>query len=216
MPLERLRRRYGIPSPTARWVRGPQNSSRGPHKYQNPSRAASQTPSTRPWLRFASGLPRLRQGLQPAENSRLRPGADLPETHPGCVSGAKKSLRRLSPGTTGRTGPTVGRMMQLRGGERRIRQQLQSKRPDLASPPAVRKKASRTQWRQRCSPSPPSAAGRLVQPRVRLRRGPQQPAPLVRERPPRALQHHERHPASLSRGLSWAECATCVSGGSRR
>ena len=66
-PLERLRRRYAIPSPTARRVRAPQNSPRGAEIHQNPSRAASCTPSTRPWLHFASGLPRLRQGLQPAE-----------------------------------------------------------------------------------------------------------------------------------------------------
>ena len=78
--FERLRRRYGIPSPTARRVRAPQNSSRGAEIHQNPSWAASRTPSTRPWLRCASGLPRLRQGLQLAEISRLRPGADLPES----------------------------------------------------------------------------------------------------------------------------------------
>ena len=42
----------------------------------------------------------------------------------------------------------------------------------------------------------PSAAGRLVQPRVRFRRGPRQPAPLVRERSPRALQ--QPRPAVVS------------------
>ena len=89
--------------------------------------------------RYASELPRLRQGLQPAENRRLRPGPDLPETHPGCVSGGTRSLRCLSPGTTGRTGPTVGRMMQRRDGERRIRPRLQPKGPDRASAPAGRR-----------------------------------------------------------------------------
>ena len=81
------------------------------------------------------------RALQPAEISRLRSGADLPETHPGCVSGGARWLIRLSPGTTGRTGPTVGRRMRLRVGERRIRQQLQSKRPDLASPSATTRSA---------------------------------------------------------------------------
>jgi len=80
--------------------------------------------------------PRPRQGLQPAEISRLRSGADLPETHPGCVSGRTRTSKRLTPGTRGRTGPTVARRMQLRGQERRIRPLLQSKWPDRTSAPA--------------------------------------------------------------------------------
>ena len=125
--MERLRRRYTIPTTTARRVRAPQNSSRGAEQHQNPSRGASDTPSTRPWLRFASGLPRLRQGPPPPENSRLRPGPDLPETHPRCVPDGIRFRKRLSPGTTGRTGPMVGRRMRLTVRERRISPQLQSK-----------------------------------------------------------------------------------------
>ena len=41
------------------------------------------------------------------EKRRLRPGADLAETHPGCVSGGTRTSKRLSPGTTGRTTPTA-------------------------------------------------------------------------------------------------------------
>ena len=58
---------------------------------------------------FAPGLPRLRQGLQPAENSRLRPRPDLPKSHLGCSFGGTSPLSCRSLGPTGRTGPTAVR-----------------------------------------------------------------------------------------------------------
>ena len=124
-PLERLRRRYAIPSPTARRVRAPQNSSRGAQKCQNPSRGASETPSTRPWR-----LPYVRSAQAAAEPSPARNPSKsrlscLPKSHLGCCSGGRKTKRRKSPGTTGRTGPTAVRRMRLRGRERRIWQLLQ-------------------------------------------------------------------------------------------
>ena len=84
---------------------------------------------------------RLRDGLgrgrnpSPARNPSKSARSCLPESHLGCCSGGRKTKRRRTPGTTGRTGPTVGRVMQLRGGERRIRQLLQSKmaRPGVAA-----------------------------------------------------------------------------------
>ena len=75
----------------------------------------------------AAVAPRWRQDPSPAEISRLQPGADLPETHPGAYSGGTRWPSHPSPGATGRTGPTVVRMMQVRRREHRMRPLLQSK-----------------------------------------------------------------------------------------
>ena len=100
-------------------------------------KGATATVTTPSWPVSTGLLGSGRAASHQPETRRLRTGPDLPKTHPG---GSFDGTRGpISPGTTGRTGPTVVRMMQLRGGERRIRPLLQSKGPDRASAPAGRR-----------------------------------------------------------------------------
>ena len=73
--------------------------------------------------RLGGGRTRAQRAQPPPARGR----ASLAETRLGCLSGGTRTPRRVSPGTTGRAGPTAGRTHRIWRGERKVRPLLQFK-----------------------------------------------------------------------------------------
>ena len=129
-PAEHRRRRRAPPRPSAPGrVRGPKNPSKVAMLQSKLVSGCLTHPIDTAVT--ADGLPGCvgsgRAASHQPENSRLRTGPNLAETHPGGFFDGTRGPKRLSPGTTRRPGPTVVRMHQPGWREHEIRPLLQSK-----------------------------------------------------------------------------------------